>query len=376
MVGTRLIAGAMSGTSADGVDVAITRIEGTGHDVSACLVLHHFRPFATSLTERIVAARSGEPIRLAELADLARHVSLVYAAAINEALIGAHLSCGDLAAIAAHGQTLFHAPPMTIQWLDPSLLAAEVGCKVISDFRRADCAAGGQGAPLVPYADFVLFRHREKSRVLVNIGGIANLTYLPAGANMEWVAAFDTGPGNCVSDWLMRRFEPDGLGVDLGGERALRGKVIRPVVDRMLKQRWFWARPPKSTDGPDMVEMFRESFEGALGDHKLDNLLATACCITAYGITSAMERFIKGDVDEVIVSGGGTRNAAIMKFIQDDIGEIPLLTTDDLGVKSDAKEAIAFALLGAATLDEIASNVPSATGARRGVVLGSVTPRP
>src|SRR4051812_28355733 len=179
---TRLIAGAMSGTSADGVDVVIARVEGSGLQLSACAVKHNHRAYPPDLAGWIVKLREDGHTTLGEMAELAREISLIYAAAVNEALVGAHLSSADLTAIAAHGQTLFHLPPKTMQWLDAALLAAETGCSVISDFRRADCAAGGQGAPLVPFADFVLFRHAQKNRVLLNIGGIANLTYLPAGA--------------------------------------------------------------------------------------------------------------------------------------------------------------------------------------------------
>lgn len=366
----------MSGTSADGVDVAITRIEGSGHDTSACLVVHHFRPFPLPLQQRIFAVRSGEPVKLGELADLAREIALVYAAAVNEALAAGHLSSANLRAIAAHGQTLFHEPPLTMQWLDPALLAAETGCCVISDFRRADCAVGGQGAPLVPFADFMLFRHRERGRVLVNIGGIANLSYLPAGGKLEDVIAFDTGPGNCISDWLMRRFDAKGPGVDVDGARASKGKPIEPVLRTMLKKKFFDAVPPKSTDGPQMIEAFRSSFDGALGDHKLENLLATACRITADALLMAMDRFLPAMPDEVIISGGGTKNQTMLKCIREGLKEIKLLTTDDLGIKSEAKEAIAFAMLGAATLDQVPANVPGVTGARRGVVLGAVTPKP
>src|SRR5688572_23426681 len=163
---TRLIAGAMSGTSADGVDVALTRIDGRGYEMRPELVLHHHRSYPRDVRERIFAIRSSGAATLAELAALARQISLVYAAAVNEALVAANVTARELAAVAAHGQTLFHHPPHTIQWLDPALLAAEVGATVISDFRRADCAAGGQGAPLVPFADYILFRHATKHRVV------------------------------------------------------------------------------------------------------------------------------------------------------------------------------------------------------------------
>jgi anhydro-N-acetylmuramic acid kinase len=372
---TRLIAGAMSGTSADGVDVVIARIEGSGLHLSACVVKHHHRPYPADLAAWIVKLREDGHTTLAEMAELAREISLVYAAAVNEALAASHHNSSDLAAIAAHGQTLFHLPPATIQWIDPALLAAETGCAVISDFRRADCAAGGQGAPLVPFADYVLFRHAQKNRVALNIGGIANLTFLPADAKMEEVVALDTGPGNCISDWLCRRFRPNAEAYDDGGALALRGKIIEPVVKRVLDGPFFRRKAPRSTDGPQMIEAFRDGFDGALGDYKLENLLATACAITVGAIKTSVQQLPKRP-DELIVSGGGTKNLAMMAAIKESLGSCRVLLTDDLGIASASKEGLAFALLGAATLDQTPANVVGATGANRPVVLGAITPKP
>jgi anhydro-N-acetylmuramic acid kinase len=371
---TRLVAGAMSGTSADGVDVAIVRIEGAGYGMSPCLVWHHYRPYTPGLRQAIFDVRGGGTVELPRLAELARQLALVYAAAVNETLLATRLSSADLSCIAAHGQTLYHAPPLTMQWLDPALLAAETGCTVVSDFRRSDCAAGGQGAPLVPFADYVMFRHREKNRVMVNIGGIANLTYLPAGADAQWVQAFDTGPGNCISDWLVRTLDPGGPGYDEGGLGAMAGEVVYPAVERMLNNPYFWQRPPRSTDGPAMIGLFQACFGPELQTRPLSDLLATATAITARALAQAMHRFLPHEPDQVILSGGGIRNQAILTHLQRELGRVPLLSTDDLGVRSAAKEAIAFALIGLATLDHLPANLPAATGARRAVVLGSITP--
>jgi len=353
----------------------IGRIEGIGLNLSACAVSHHHRPYPPELARWILKLREDGHTTLAELAELAREISLIYAAAVNEALVGAHLCASELTAIAAHGQTLFHAPPCTIQWLDPALLAAETGCTVISDFRRADCAAGGQGAPLVPLADFILFRHREKNRVALNIGGIANLTWLPADAKMQELIALDTGPGNCISDWLCRRFRPNGPGYDEGGSLALRGKPIEPIVKRVLNGPFFQQVWPRSTDGPHMIEAFRDGFDGALGDYKLENLLATAGAITVGAIAAAIAKLPRPP-QELIVSGGGTKNLAIMNAIKEALGSCRVLVTDELGIASASKEGLAFALLGAATLDGTPANVVGATGACRPVVLGAITPKP
>jgi anhydro-N-acetylmuramic acid kinase len=299
-------------------------------------------------------------------------LSLTYADAVNAQLRDASIPPGDVQAIAAHGQTLFHAPPDTIQWLDPALLAARTGCQVVSDFRRADCAAGGQGAPLVPFADYILFRHPTKSRVLLNLGGIANLTWLAAGAPIDALIAFDTGPANCISDHLMRRHDPAGPGFDAGGAIASTGRAIDRIARAVLCDRWFAASPPKSTDGPSMIALFEAALKQAgLEASPLPDLLATACAVSVRSIQAAMERFLPRRPDELIVSGGGCDNNQIMRLLQE--SSLAVMRSDELGVPGSAKEAIAFALLGAATLDGVASNVPPATGASRAVVLGSVT---
>jgi anhydro-N-acetylmuramic acid kinase len=371
---TRLIAGAMSGTSADGVDVAITRITGRGMQMRADLVHHHHRPYPESLREMIFAVRASGEVKLADLARMGREISLAYALAVNEALAGANLKASDLAAVAAHGQTLFHAPPTTIQWFDPALVAYEVGCPVVSDFRRADLAAGGQGAPLVPFADYVLFRDEHKSRVLLNLGGIANITYLRAGGRFDEVVAFDTGPSNCVSDWICRTHRPTDGGYDAGGDLAGRGIVDDAVVDATLAHRFFARRPPKSTDGPEMIAAFQQAIDRVGEVEAVADLLATACQVTASSVAAEILRL--GDVKEVIASGGGTDNRTIMRMLAGLLPGVSVRRLDEIGLRSEAKEALAFALLGAATLDGEPSNVPSVTGAKRGVVLGTITPRP
>jgi anhydro-N-acetylmuramic acid kinase len=373
---SRLIAGAMSGTSADGVDVALVRIDGRGLKMSARLTHHHHVAYDSNLREAIFACRNSGEVRLADLAAMGRAITLAYARAVNEALAGAKLTAADLAAVAAHGQTLFHAPPDTIQWFDPALLAAEVGCTVVSDFRRADCAAGGQGAPLVPFADFLLFADPDKHRVLLNLGGIANVTYIPAAGSIDSLIAFDTGPGNCISDFLMRQMHPEGPGVDVDGVLATHGKADESVVLEVLSNPFFKQPPPRSTDGPAMVDLFFATVRDIGPRGKLPSHLATACLITATAVVRALREFLPHFPDEVIASGGGVRNHALMAFLRAQLAHVPLKSTDDLGVPGDAKEAIAFALLGAATLDGVPANVPTATGAKKRVILGSVTPKP
>jgi anhydro-N-acetylmuramic acid kinase len=374
MPSPRIIAGAMSGTSADGVDVALVHIEGRGLQMSTRLIRHHHLPYDPALRASIFDCRTTGQIRLADLAAMAREISLSYAQAINQAINLAALTANDITAVAAHGQTLFHDPPDTIQWFDPSLVAAQVGCQVISDFRRADCAAGGQGAPLVPFADFLLFSDLLKHRALLNLGGIANVTYLPAAGNLDSLIAFDTGPGNCISDWLMRTMHPEGAGIDADGNLAALAKPDETLALQMLADPFFKEPPPKSTDGPKMIDLFFSVLKDPGPRGKLPKNLSTACLITATSIVRAFRDFLPHFPDELIVSGGGTHNRALMNFLRTQLPGVPLKTTDELGIPSEAKEAIAFALLGAATLDGEPSNVPAATGAKKRVVLGSVTP--
>jgi len=371
---TRLIAGAMSGTSADGVDVALVRVTGRGLAMAPRLLRHVHRPYNPELRRTILALRGAGQVDLRTLARCGREISLAYAEGVRSALAEAGLKGSDLTAIAAHGQTLFHEPPETIQWIDPALLAAQVGCPVISDFRRADCAAGGQGAPLVPFADYILFRHPTRHRAAVNIGGIANITCLPAGAPLERTVAFDTGPGNCITDYLMREHDPQGPGFDSDGQLASRGKVVPELLKAALTHPYFERSGPKSTDGPQMIEIFRKAQQEIVRPLAIEDQLATACELTALLIVRSLSTFGTPFSGDLMVAGGGTRNRRIMLSLASSVASVH--TTDQFGIPSEAREAIAFALLGAATLDDVPANVPSCTGASRPVGLGAITPRP
>ncbi len=373
----RLIVGAMSGTSADGVDVAITAISGRGRQMRARLVVHHHLDYPAVVRDAIFQIRVHGHTSLRSLTDLARQISLVYAAAVGQTLAKANLTSQSILAVAAHGQTLFHDAPLTLQWLDPALLAWETGCQVISDFRRADCAAGGQGAPLVPFADYILFRDPQVDRILLNIGGIANLSWLPAGAEPNKVIAYDCGPGNCLSDWICRTFRPSGPGYDIGGSAALKGTVRDDLAQQFLSEAYFKLPPPKSTDGPAMISAFERAAKNS--SVSVEDLLATAAHVTATTIADAVRRVV-GSINrsvELLSSGGGVHNQALMTKLKAMLGSsIQFRSIDNFGISPEAKEAVAFAILGAATLDSEPGNLPSVTGASRPVVLGSITPRP
>lgn len=372
-MGDRLLCGVMSGTSADGVDVAVVRIDGVGQAMRATLVAFLETPYGPALRQTLHALRGQQAGSFSGINRLCRDISLAHAAAINATLFQAGLHGDDVTAAAVHGQTLFHAPPLTWQLVDPALIASETQLDIIHDFRRADCAAGGQGAPLVPFADYVLFRDAQVSRVILNIGGIANLTYLPRGGTLADVIAFDTGPGNCVSDALIRTTDPTGPGYDVNGATAARGIVDEIVVDAVLAQPFFHQPPPKSTDGPQMQSLF--DTKTTFSRLSAADRLATAMAVTADAIGRAITTYLPAPPDELLVAGGGVKNAALMIRLRSRI-VCPIRSIAGSGVPAQAREAMAFALLGAATLDRVPANVPSATGARRPVVLGSITPRP
>ncbi|MCS7033640.1 MAG: anhydro-N-acetylmuramic acid kinase [Phycisphaerae bacterium] len=370
----RVFAGAMSGTSADGVDIAVVGISGGGVELSVRILRHHHMPYGSELRRRIFALRQSGVSTLEDLAMIGREISLAYAHGLLEAFTAAQVHRSQVTAIGAHGQTLLHAPPNTLQWLDPALIAAETGVPVVSDFRRADCAAGGQGAPLVPYADYALFRHPLSLRALVNLGGIANVTVLRPACALGDVVAFDTGPGNCISDFLCRKHDPNGIGFDRNGQMATVGLPDLPTAQRMLAEPFFAAPPPKSTDVPQMIAAWEKAY--TLTDPRpLPDLLATACYITASAILDALYRLLGRLPDELIVSGGGCRNQSILGFLRATPGMV-VRSSDEYGLPAEAKEAVAFAILAAAHVDGIPANIPSVTGARRSVVLGSLTPRP
>lgn len=387
---SRIILGAMSGTSSDGVDIAVLEVWGIGLSMTAKLRLHHHRPYDSMTRQRILDVRRTGSTTLADLARLGHEITLTYAAACNEALIAAHLNVDEVEAVAAHGQTLYHEPPLTMQHFNPALLAAEVGCAVVSDFRRADCAAGGQGAPLVPLADYLLFRDPNHSRVLVNIGGISNITYLRAGGLTNEVIAFDTGPGNCISDAIMRHRA--NAPHDPSGHHALQGTVHQELARQVIRHDYFLSEPPKTTDVPTMLAIYDAARNKVIGEDEfsLNDELATACTITARSIIQSAFTmdFIPKYPAQIIISGGGSKNQAITRALHNELdqlksddgplnfNDVSLQTIDELGIPSQAKEAISFGLLGVATLDEFPGNLPSATGARRSAILGSITPRP
>jgi anhydro-N-acetylmuramic acid kinase len=379
-----IVAGVMSGTSADGVDVAICRVSLGRDGVAPVKVLAH-KGFAYSkkLRAMVLEAASGERMTAAKLARLNWKLGEEYANCVERTVKEFKLKPQ---LVAVHGQTIVHDGEAGITWQtgETAAIAARLKLPVVSDFRTSDMAAGGQGAPLVPMLDWYLFRHATKNRLLLNLGGIANVTALPAGAGVEDVMAFDTGPANMVIDAVMLRLF--GKEYDASGRVAARGQVLDEVVKKTLRTKYFSAAPPKSCGreefGTDFVEKFVAACERA--DATKEDIVATATALTVASIVDGYRRFCwpqlgqhapGAKATEMLVAGGGAKNKTLMKGLSEAFGSlgVKVATTESAGLAVEAKEAAAFALLGWLTWHGLPGNVPSATGAKRAVVLGKVT---
>jgi len=387
-----IVAGVMSGTSADGVDVAICRVSAAKDGSPRVKVLgHRAFPYDAKLRTAVLASMDAPSISTAELARLSWRLGEVYAECIEATARELRLKPQ---LIACHGQTIYHqgeaarylCKPLRCTWQigEPSLIAERLRLPVVSDFRPADMAAGGQGAPLVPMLDFCLFRHATKNRLLLNLGGIANVTALAANCRAADVLAFDTGPANMVIDACMQQLYSRQL--DKNGVEAARGRVLDDVVPKLLQARYFSEAPPKSCGreefGAEFVTHFLKTCSRD-GASKRD-VIATATAFTAESILDAYRRFCwphfgqrapLARATELFVAGGGARNATLMRSLTAGFGAlgIKVATTEAAGLAVEAKEAAAFALLGWLTWHGMPGNVPSATGATRPVVLGKVT---
>lgn len=384
-----IVAGVMSGTSADGIDVALVRIVGRGDTLRLRLLAHeHFR-YPNPVRQAILSAMNASSARVADLARLNFLLGELYADAVA-ATLKRHRMKVNL--IGCHGQTLYHqgeAVPFlgrriatTWQTGEGALIAARLGVPVVSDFRPADMAAGGIGAPLVPLLDVAFYGHRRKLRVLQNLGGIGNLTILPPGTslvNKEGVIAFDTGPGNMVIDAGAQKFF--GRAYDANGAIAAKGQVIEPALAQALKHPFFRQKPPKSAGREQFGREFVAQFLRWCGPRaNKPDVLATATALTAASIGMALQQGLAPNLrslpgSEYIASGGGVENRTLMRMITERVQPLGfrVRTSDELGMPSQAKEAVAFALLAYQTWRREPGNVPSATGARREAVLGKIS---
>jgi len=390
------VLGLMSGTSADGIDVALVRVtglpagrQGRGRNVRARLEKFCTFPFPAPVRDailRVANANRRTVLSVAEVSQLHFLLGELYAEAVTRACRRFRVPLKRIDLIGCHGQTVYHRPrperfagrriASTLQLGEAQVLAERTGRPVVANFRPRDLAAGGQGAPLVPFVDYLLYRHRRRGRVALNIGGIANVTVIPAGARPEQVIAFDTGPGNMVIDTVIERVSRGRQRFDRNGALAARGSVLTPLLRRLLTHSYFRRRPPKSTGREEFGLAYAEKFLRAAGRASAADTVRTATELTVASIAAAFRRFIlpKTRIDDVILGGGGARNAFLIQRLKEELPGCRFFPAGRLGVDEKAKEAFAFAVLAYQTWHGGPANLPSATGARRAVVLGTIVP--
>jgi anhydro-N-acetylmuramic acid kinase len=390
-----LVAGVMSGTSADGVDVAICKVSPARDESSTPrvkLLGHAGLAYPKTVRAAVLQAMDATAISVAELSRLNWRLGEIYADAIEKAQTRIGLK---VALVGCHGQTVYHqgaaerylSKRLRVTWQmgEPAVVAERLRVPVVSDLRPADIAAGGQGAPLVPMLDYCMFRSPKVSRVLQNLGGIGNLTAIPAEAGIDAMMAFDTGPGNMVIDACMRRlYERE---FDRGGAVARTGEVLHGVVKQVLEAKYFTSLPPKSCGREQFGEAFVSRFVAmcrkAARNVRDEDVIATATALTAASIVHAYRRFVWRHVGlaaplsrvEFVVAGGGAKNATLMGMLQDGLEPlgVKVRLMEELGVPAQAKEAVAFALMAWLSWNCLPGNIPAATGAQRAVVLGKVS---
>jgi anhydro-N-acetylmuramic acid kinase len=378
----RYVAGLMSGTSLDGIDAVLLRISGSGTGTRFTQVAHVRQPYSPGLAGMLLRSSRPGTSRVDEITRLNSVLGVRYALAVRTLARAANIPLSRIALIGSHGQTIHHLPSprrmfgtrigATLQIGDPSIIATLTGITTVGNFRPADVAVGGQGAPLVPYVDWLVFRSRSRNRVLLNLGGIGNITVLPRNCAPGNVVAFDTGPGNMAIDGLMRALYNRRM--DTGGRIADSGMIIHDLLVWMKKHPYLRRRPPKSTGREEFGDSFvREICRRGRRYEKAD-LVATATEFTAWTVYDACTRLAKqaGLPDELIVSGGGARNRAILRGLEGYFGERVVQRVEKYGMAWDAKEAVCFGVLANETIHGRCANLPSVTGAKRRVVLGVV----
>jgi len=385
----------MSGTSVDGVDAAVVEVERLSRGPQSGGLTWELLDFVTvpypeAVRAEILAVQQGADLLLERITRLHFLLGNLFADAVVAVAESAGTPLTSIDAVASHGQTICHFPAFpdsvsrewssasTLQIGEPAVLAERLGIPVVSNFRSRDVAAGGTGAPLVPLVDHLVFCDPDRSRLVVNIGGIANMSAIRSGAGVEDVIAFDTGPGNMVMDAVMTRLTKGEKHVDLGGGLARKGNPNRELVSEVLTAPFFSKAPPRAAGREQFGAEFTESFLQQCRDRGLTeaSTMASATWLTAAAIRDAHERFIRRgfEIQEVIVSGGGAHNVALLEYLSELFEEAKVVTSDYYGLDVDAKEAVAFALLAHLSIEGEAGNLPAVTGASHPVVLGSITP--
>lgn len=376
----------MSGTSADGIDAALARIEGAPPAISAKFVAHYHAAYSSRVREAVLKFANGAGGLAGEVSELNFLVGEEFARAALTACKRWGLAPGEIELIGSHGQTIFHKGTTgsgargkiasTLQIGEPSVIAARTGVTTIGDFRPADMAAGGQGAPLVPFVDYLFYRDVKRGRVALNIGGIANVTVIPAAARPEDVFAFDTGPGNMIVDALAERATRGRHRFDRDARMALAGKTIPGLLKKLMAEAYLRKAPPKTAGREQFGREFAEGVMawGRTCRARKDDLIRTATVFTSLSIADALRRFVLSQtrVEELIVSGGGAKNPLMVAELAMAFPGMEIISSGRFGVPEEAKEAFAFAVLAYETFHGRTNNLPRATGARRAVVMGKL----
>jgi anhydro-N-acetylmuramic acid kinase len=382
----RRVLGLISGTSADGVTAVIADFTGTGVKATIDIGSYRTYPYLGALREEVFSLFDPRTSSVDRVCLMNFVLGEFFADCALRLISEEGLSPGEVDLIGSHGQTIYHIPETrtvsgiatrsTLQIGEPVVIAERTGIPTIADFRKADIAAGGEGAPLTPYLDYVLHGGSGRSLVLQNIGGIANLTHIPAGASPDDVVAFDTGPGNMIIDAIVKLGTGGRLNFDVDGALASEGEVSEELLARLLSHPYYARRPPKTTGREAFGEQYARSVmsEGEALGLGLEDLVATVSALTVESIARAYEKFLEGGIDGVYVSGGGAMNPHLMESLRARMEPLPVMRSEGLGVPSEAKEALLMALLANEHVMGTPSNLPRATGAGRAVVLGSLHP--
>ena len=378
-----LIIGLMSGTSADGLDAALVEVKGTAGDLKTRLVCGRTFPYEPAMRERILECCDVDRSRVDQIADLNVSLAEVFAHGALQLIKEASVRREDVDLIGSHGQTIWHnvlrdgRVSASLQIVEATVLAERTGITTVSNFRARDIALGGQGAPLTSYVDWLLLRHPRYWRAIQNIGGMGNVTFLPPLDNeLDWPIAFDTGPGNALLDAAVSHFSEGKLTFDRGGKLAQRGRMNEEWLEALLQHPYYQRGFPKTTGRETFgtaaaLELITEAEARDLSEPEI---VATLTALTATNISEAYRRFAPAPIQEVILGGGGRHNLVMVAMLRDLLAPARVLTHEDIGMDSDFKEALVFALLAYESWHDRPGTLPAFTGARQAAVLGQITP--
>jgi len=387
---SRYVVGLMSGTSVDGIDAAVVQIRGIpGESPQVKLIAFENKAYPAAIREEIFGLFDPVQATVDKVGKMNVLLGELFAEATLSVIASAGLTPSDIAVIGSHGQTIYHAPDMermhgfdvhyTVQIGEGSIIAARTGIPCVSDFRPADMAVGGQGAPLVPFTEYLLYRELHRTLLLQNIGGIGNVTVIPAGCGPEQVYAFDTGPGNMLIDGVVERLYSGQLTMDIGGAIARTGSIDEGLL-HLLQQEGYYALPlPKSTGRERFGSSYIDTLLRYAEVHGIssENIVATVTKLTAWSIGDAYRRYIRvrHPADVLLVGGGGSYNPVLMDFLRQEMEPmgVQVMSQEQVGLSSDAKEAVAFAILADYTMARHPNNLPAVTGAKRSVVMGKIS---